>query len=339
MRFNSGIWKFINPVYLLAVAGSVALYESLVDYRHASPDFYGFAENKETNINLDYPVEVVRIPVVPGQFVRKGDLLAEVVNAGIGQAIESENLGIKVLEAREDIWKEEEKADIRMLELEKQNKLTAIQQQIDQAQAELKYQSDLWDGLKSIAPVAGGYHPQEEKIKQLQLQYRQEAAAYDLEITNRKTYLDIHINPYRQERARIHSAINLEKKRSERFRITAPHDGLIGNVHCREGEFIDEFTTLISFYEANPTQVKAYVYENQLLHVALQDTFWVSSIRTGGLKYKGVLVGLGSRIVEIPERMRKIPEIKAYGREVTIEISPDNSLLQKEKVRLQQLTR
>ncbi len=327
----------MNPVYLLAIAGSVFLYNSLVQYHHSSADFYGFAENKETNINLDYPVEVVSLMVVPGQYVQKGDLLMEVVNAGIGQNIESDNLGIKVLEAREETWKAEETADIQTLELEKQNELTTIQQQIDQAKAELKYQNDLWEGLKSLPPVAGSYNPQVEKIEQLQLEYRQKAAAYDLEIKNRKEYLDLHINPYRQEMAKINSAINLQKKRSERFRITAPHDGLIGNVHCREGEFMDEFATLISFYEANPTQVKAYVYENQLLRVELQDTFRVTSVRDGGLSYRGVLVGLGSRIVEIPERMRKIPEIKAYGREITIEISPDNALLQKEKVRLQQL--
>jgi hypothetical protein len=41
---------------------------------------------------------------------------------------------------------------------------------------------------------------------------------------------------------------------------------------------------------------------------------------------------LGSRIVEIPERLRKNPDLKTYGREVLIAIPPSNLFLQKEKV-------
>ena len=48
--------------------------------------------------------------------------------------------------------------------------------------------------------------------------------------------------------------------------------------------------------------------------------------------YTGKVIGLGSRIVEIPSRLRKIEAIKAYGREVLIEISKENCFLQNEKV-------
>jgi hypothetical protein len=39
----------------------------------------------------------------------------------------------------------------------------------------------------------------------------------------------------------------------------------------------------------------------------------------------GRVSGLGQCVVEIPERLRKIPELKTYGREVLIEIPHDNS--------------
>ena len=48
----------------------------------------------------------------------------------------------------------------------------------------------------------------------------------------------------------------------------------------------------------------------------------------------GTIIGLGTRIVEIPERLRKIPDFKTYGREVLIRIPPVNPFLQKEKVML-----
>ena len=50
------------------------------------------------------------------------------------------------------------------------------------------------------------------------------------------------------------------------------------------------------------------------------------------IQNKGVVKTLGSRIVEIPPRLRKIKELKTFGREIIIEIPSDNPFLQKEKV-------
>ena len=50
------------------------------------------------------------------------------------------------------------------------------------------------------------------------------------------------------------------------------------------------------------------------------------------IQNKGVVTTLGSRIVEIPPRLRKIKELKTFGREIIIEIPSDNPFLQKEKV-------
>ncbi|HMQ60287.1 MAG TPA: hypothetical protein PKE06_06420 [Flavilitoribacter sp.] len=335
MKPDPVFWKFANPVYLFAVIVSVLIYRSLMEYQHAQVEFYGFAENKETDINLDYPVEIVRVLVVPGQFVQKGTPLAEVINARIQQGIEEDNLGIQVLAAKERIGQTEETGRIEALELEKSNRLAAIQQKIDQAKSELAYQTSLWEGLKTIQPTGlSDFHPEKEKIRSLEMEYQQAMASYDQEIKSRKENARIQRGLYFQESARIQSGIRLKEERLQHFQITAPHDGLVGNIKCREGEFFDAFVSLISFYEANPTQVKAFVHENQIIHVDLGDTFQVGSIKDNELRYRGVVIGLGSRIVEIPERMRKIPEIKSYGREVTIELPPDNALLQKEKVRL-----
>lgn len=114
--------------------------------------------------------------------------------------------------------------------------------------------------------------------------------------------------------------------------IYAPKDGLIGNIHCLEGEHKSSFSTLITFYERNPTLVRGYVHESLIVHVKEGDTLEVSSILHPEQKGFGLVGGLGSRIVEIPERLRKIPEIKTYGREVLIQIPPNNPFLQKEKV-------
>ncbi|MBK8921931.1 MAG: hypothetical protein IPM81_10515 [Saprospirales bacterium] len=56
--------------------------------------------------------------------------------------------------------------------------------------------------------------------------------------------------------------------------VYAPSDGLVGTVHCREGQNIQAFQTLISFYEQNPNTVVAYVHESLLLDIRMGDSCW-----------------------------------------------------------------
>ena len=62
---------------------------------------------------------------------------------------------------------------------------------------------------------------------------------------------------------------------------------MIGNIHCKEAEFFPDFKTLISFYEPNPTLIKAYVHEDLIVHVAVKDSFWVESTKNPDLNYMG----------------------------------------------------
>ena len=110
-----------------------------------------------------------------------------------------------------------------------------------------------------------------------------------------------------------------------------------GNILCKKGEHISAFNTLINFYERNPTIVKGYVHESLILEVQVGDSLRITSSLHPSQQVKGEVIGLGSRIVEIPARLRKIPDIKTYGREVLIRIPSDNPFLQKEKVMLNSL--
>jgi hypothetical protein len=121
-----------------------------------------------------------------------------------------------------------------------------------------------------------------------------------------------------------------KRKRDEL--IVAPSDGLIGNVHCKEGEKITSFGALISFYEESPNLVVGYIHEELILKINIDDSIAIYSSSRPDIQNKGVVKTLGSRIVEIPPRLRKIKELKTFGREIIIEIPPENPFLQKEKV-------
>jgi len=89
---------------------------------------------------------------------------------------------------------------------------------------------------------------------------------------------------------------------------------------------------LLTFYKPHSNIVRGYVHEDQTAVVGIGDVLEVYSLKREDAVYSGKVIGLGSRIVEIPTRLRKLPDFKTYGREVVVEISTDNVFLQKEKV-------
>jgi hypothetical protein len=65
------------------------------------------------------------------------------------------------------------------------------------------------------------------------------------------------------------------------------------------------------------------------------DPFLIRSAVDPTQTCEGVVTGLGSRVVEIPGRLRKIPEVKIYGREVVVSIPAENPFIQREKVMME----
>lgn len=159
--------------------------------------------------------------------------------------------------------------------------------------------------------------------------------AYDLSIRGLKQELNLGQSPYREQIKRLKAEQAFEASQEHLpIVVTAPMDGLIGNISCKEEEHIPSYSTLLSFYEPHSGIIKGYVHEDLTLKVQFGDRYQASSLKDENTQYEGTVVGLGSRIVEIPARLRKIPDFRSYGREVLVEIPKDNSFLQKEKVGL-----
>ncbi len=329
--------KLFNPIYLVAIVVAFFLWKFSMTFKHEAPLFYGFAENKETEINLDHPVEVNKIYVTPGQFVKQGELLIEVSHIEYEHDISKELNDIEGLKIKESLWKSNKEADVKILISKHQAELNKIAFEIAETKKEKKYQESLFEGLDNINHKERKitYDPLNEKIQSLNAEKEQLEKVHQTALNNLQAAINNPNNPYRKEIEGRYAEINLKKNKLEKLSLSAPTDGLIGNIHCKEAENISSFKTLISFYEPNPSQVKGYLHEDMIVQVNVNDSLIVRSLTNDAHKYQGIVKGLGSRIVEIPERMRRIPEIKTYGREVLVEIPLDNKLLQKEKVVLE----
>jgi len=224
-------------LYLLLIPIVYMIAKVHTNYSTESPFFYGFAENKETELSHDSDVEVLDILVTQGESVDKGQVLMLV------------------------------------------DRVELLEKEVDK-----KEQKAILEALKSV-DVNSDKSPSQRvllEVDKLQSQL--------------KTFRDL--------------------KKSKKHEIDAELNGLYKK----------------SFYEENPTLVKGYVHESLIVLVNIGDSLTVTSTLRPQNIINGAVIGLGSRIVEIPERLRKLPTIKTYGREVIISIPKENTFLQKEKV-------
>lgn len=328
--------KKINIIYLVLIPVIIGIYYINQNYVKNTIMFYGFAENKDTEINHDHPVQVNKILITPGQFVNKGDLLIEATHSKFDMEINDLSHDIEAMQLQTQRRRDEINRSIRQLENERQSKVEAYTLRIQRIQSEIDLNRSLLKDLKSIEVKSTEEEasPSKIKIEGIRQEMLLSTTAIDLEIQHYKEELAQVNAPHQVQIKKLQNEKDFYETERKKLAIRAPKDGLIGNIHCLEGEHKSSFSTLITFYERNPTLVRGYVHENLIVHVKEGDTLEVSSLLHPEHRGLGLVAGLGSRIVEIPERLRKIPEIKTYGREVLVQIPADNPFLQKEKVAL-----
>lgn len=328
--------KYINVYYIAIIGFGFLLWNLNKQHGGEIASFYGFAENKETEINFNYSVVIGDIKVRPGEFVKEGTPLIDLYRIKAKEVMADESYKIADLRAKETIWKTKMENDLKELGLKKKLEVDKITTAIQKIKEQIAFDQSLYKDLKTVQNSEKKYAPLSSKIVALERELDFVESSYANQVKAIEVELSIGKNPYTIAVERLQAEQQFSEATKKQFsQITAPTDGVIGNIHCKEAEHIPSYKTLVTFYEPNPTLVKGFVHEDLLLHVSLQDTFLIRSTKNPEMKCKGEVIGLGSRIVEIPERLRKIVGIKTYGREVLVAIPPYNQFLQKEKVILE----
>ncbi|MDF1694525.1 MAG: efflux RND transporter periplasmic adaptor subunit [Saprospiraceae bacterium] len=331
--------KKVNLLYVGALVLTMIMVLMTFSMQSKTASFYGFAENKETEINHIDDVLVLKIHVENGQEVKKGELLIEVQNSILPSKIDGLKLEKEVLKKSLQQKKSEVRNKITSIELDRDIKLKDLNSKIEILEKEMALNASLYEGLTSIENSKGtSENPDRLKLKYLKQSIQDVEEKAKEEIRMQNSILATIGAPTTVKSEQLDTEIEHFQKEKEKLSIYAPSDGLIGSVSCKEGENISAFSTLMNFYKHNPTLVKGFVHESMILEVKVGDELEVSSSLHPDVHIKGKVFGLGSRIVEIPERLRKIADFKTYGREVLIKIPEENDFLQKEKVLLNTIT-
>lgn len=296
--------------------------------------FYGFANNKELIVNLENAALVKEIYVKPGQSVKKGQDLLEVSRSIIAVTQSDINHDISNLRSQFQIWESGLKNSIRSLKAQKYERRNQLKSAIQKLESEMEINKSLIKNIGSIDQIEDeqGKNPSTIELEGLKSELTLSMRTYNTQIKKLENELSNPTNPLLIEINKLSDNLNFVKEEEKNLKITAPNDGIVGSILCKVGENIPSFTPYLTIYEKAPNHVKGYVLESLLLSVNTGDSIIIESVSHSNASVEGIVIGMGSRIVEIPSRLRKNPNFDTYGREIDIKIPINNTFLQNEKV-------
>jgi HlyD family secretion protein len=323
---------------LIAAVAAIIIYSG-----GETTTFQGFAESNETMINSETPVSIKKILVMEGDTVYKGQKLAE---------LESQELAIRIAEIRSQLLQIETKRGMSEKEIKSkilQNKaqeravISELRAQIQTLENQLKINKELSDGLKSVKIKKSDSikNPIEIQIESL------ESAIVD----RRKEFAEIHRmyskmlesseTPENVETEKLRAELESLEKQNSDMAVYAPFEGIVGSVFIKNGngekvffkggEKIAAYSPILSIVNKEPSFVKGYIPESQFSVIEIGDEVTISNTQTPQ-QITGVVTGLGGRIIPLPARLLKNPNIALWGREIVVKIPENNGFILGEKV-------
>ena len=293
---------------------------------------YGVASSEVTEVNFDFPVEVEALYVAEGDPVRAGDSLLRVRRVREKERPDDQELRIGQLRAEARVDAVRLGAEAARVRADFAADSTEVAAQLARLRSERDFRRRLLDSAG--AGAAGDYDPDAERAAGLEAELRSARERRDARLRGLARELSAARRPVdlAEERLRLERSFEAARA-SASYRVDAPVDGILGTLSAEIAEHKSAFAQLATVYAPRPDRVRAFVHEERSTVLRVGDEVRVTAFAgPGGREVAGVISGLGARIVEIPTRLRRVPEVAAYGREVRVDLPADNPFLQGEKV-------
>jgi multidrug resistance efflux pump len=321
----------VNWFYLFIVALLIfMLFVSLQFFRGSQYASVGVTHSREYKINAEKPALVKKINVVSGEQVKEGDLLVELTSGTL--EIEIAKLTNRIAALRSDQVEKRKLADSRIAYIRADQGVLVekLNSEILQTESELKLNKKLSRQYVGGKDSLTDEHPVEVKLKALKQQRSRQEEAIAIKVKDilqekqtEQTLLTNQIGLLEREMQLLQD----EKKTLNKY---ASADGLVENIYVRQGEQVDAYTSLLSIHPIHPTTVVGYMMGKKE-QPAVGSAVNVTSYENKSIAVNGKVIGFGA-VVELPEILQKSTAVKAFGREVFIDIPVQNHFATGEKV-------
>lgn len=324
-----------NWFYLtIALLFLAMLYISAKFFKGSGNSSIGIAESKEYKINAEKSALVKKVHVVPGRQVKSGDILVELTSNELEIDIDKLTNRISVLRSEQLEKSKLVASEIEYAKAEHGITIEEIDTDIGQINSKLELNRSITREFGSgndTSTLSLAKNPQQIKLKSLQQQKQKHDRALQIKIEDIRqentTEQSLLVNQIKLLERELELLAD-EKKKLSKFAST---DGVVENVYVKDGEQVDAFTSLLSVNPVRPSTVIGYLVGKKVNIPAIGSSVMVSSYDLRTMSVSGKVIGYGS-VTELPDILQKSTAVKAFGREIFIEISPENSFASGEKV-------
>ncbi|HHS96269.1 MAG TPA: hypothetical protein ENJ45_06730 [Phaeodactylibacter sp.] len=326
----------LNFVYLFGMVMVLGLYFVLKQTHKKAEMFYGFTQSEEVIVNLDKEVSIREVLVKPGQTVKKGEVLLKVANAELPIQMDDLKVQSDLLADSKSRDEDQIRYQISQLRIRQNSELMQIEAEIKKCMQKLETQKTLYAEVNGLSRRGNSTNnPLKLELEQWYLKRKSVQKMYREQIAYQSKLLHKLQKPFTLNSTLMQKQIAANAERLDDLEVKAPIDGFVREVYSHPYEHIDSYRPMLVINKTVPTQVKSYLHENLAVNLQKGDAIKVLSITNPGVSVVGEVTGLGVSIVEIPERLRRIPSFKTYGREIIVRIPESNTFLQNEKVKLE----
>lgn len=319
----------VNSFYILIFVALLGLlFATKRFYQGSNRSWVGIAVADDYTLSADKQAQVTSIHVVPGQTIKAGDTLIRLSSEQLMQDMEKNTSRINTLQ-REI----QENRNLLNHEVELIKSSTAIdisdrQKEISIAESELKLNRQLQSNPNSTSTT--WVSPLEEKVKVLKA---------EIELLNKT--LPVKVSEvqarYQSQQVQIQNQIQLlqsefallQKDKNALLKIAAT-SGVVENVYVQRGEQINSFSPLLSVLPKNPISVTGYLETEQALP-AIGTGVKVISSTNKNKTCQAKVIGYGA-VTSLPDILQKATALKAFGKEIFIELPQQNEFSTGEKL-------
>lgn len=300
-------------------------------YQGEATYFHGIAEATETSVSVQNAVEILSIHVVPGQVVHTGDTLAELARPDLTLRMNEVRQELEALQGRTDLSAAGIDQKVAEVQAELQSRRNTLLFEIDKLKSDFARNQEIASQLKSLPasslPASGGNNGLNLRVQSLEreLQMAEQSAQSQIRLLRGSRGLQ-NLSGKAEVESKERELALLQAEQNS-LTVISNNDWVVASVEARDGERVSAFKPILTLTRRSPTLVRGFIQENVYNTVQVGDSVEVRSTADPRGKVRGVVIGMGSRIVEFPLRLRKVPEILVYGREVSIRIPEENHFL------------
>ncbi len=326
--------KRVNVLYIIWIVAFIVFLFIMNNLRtQGNTTIFGIALSETYSLNVEFSTNVKERRVQQGDKVKKGDTLLILERSETDRELTDRNALINQLNVDRASKNQLLDKEIELFNARQNTRYTELQAQINITKKEIEIQENLLKSIgQSKAKTTVNLKQLEldalnESLRQLNIQTAQQQKSYETQRQSDEKYYEAKLAQYKGELGYY--------QKEYRMNVISPCDGIIENVFVLPNDFAPQYKELLRVNSFTPNKVTGFIHESVATPFKLGDSVTLISAARPDVLSRGIIVGTGNNLVELPIRLRKFVDIRAWGREVYLKMDPSNNFYLGEKILIQ----